>query len=152
MPTAPPIHRQTNPGAGFARVAALAVALGIAGVLGLAAWLHPDAAGHGTHTQLGMPQCQWVVLFNKPCPTCGMTTSFALAAHEHLARSFINQPMGAVLAVVSAAVFWGALHITLGGIRVEPLFRGVWNRWTVGLLVACFLGAWVYKIVTWNGA
>ena len=29
--------------------------------------LHADPSGHGTHTQLGMPPCPSVLLFNRPC-------------------------------------------------------------------------------------
>ena len=45
-------------------------------VIGLAAFfvvalamVHPDARGHGTHEQLGMPRCSWPVLYGRPCPT-----------------------------------------------------------------------------------
>ncbi len=27
-----------------------------------------------------------------PCPTCGMTPTFALAVHGHLTEAFVNQP------------------------------------------------------------
>lgn len=149
MPTVPPTQQHT--GGSARRAVALGVALAAIALLGVAAWLRPDTAGHGTHTQLGMPKCQWVAFFDKPCLTCGMTTSFSLAADARLDRSFINQPMGAALAVVTAAVFWGCVHAGVIGVRIGPMFRGIWTRWTVGLVVVGFLGAWGYKIVTWNG-
>ncbi len=49
-------------------------------VLGIAAWLTPSPSGMGTHTQLNLPQCGWIVMMDLPCPTCGMTTAFAFAA------------------------------------------------------------------------
>lgn len=48
-----------------------------AAAFALAAWLTPDPQGLGTHRQLGFPPCTILTLFKFPCPTCGMTTSFA---------------------------------------------------------------------------
>src|SRR5690606_33691507 len=63
-----------------ARIVACGVGAGCLGVLGLAPWLTPAAAGHGTHGQLGLPPCGWVLAMGRPCPSCGMTTAFAHAA------------------------------------------------------------------------
>ncbi|MCA9106937.1 MAG: DUF2752 domain-containing protein [Planctomycetales bacterium] len=53
----------------------------------LAATLSPNPDGVGTHRQLripfvagaeeGLPACSFLVAFGKPCPSCGMTTSWA---------------------------------------------------------------------------
>ena len=43
----------------------------------LAARLEPDPRGFGTHQRLGLPPCTFQSMFNIPCPSCGMTTSFA---------------------------------------------------------------------------
>ena len=51
------------------------------GLLAVAAWLEPSPTGIGTHQQLGLPPCTFWMLFGRPCPTCGMTTSWA-----HLVR------------------------------------------------------------------
>ena len=40
-----------------------------------------------THTQLGMPPCNFVVMTGKPCPACGMTTSFALLVRGDVGAS-----------------------------------------------------------------
>ncbi|QKK08932.1 MAG: DUF2752 domain-containing protein [Planctomycetota bacterium] len=99
-PTRPPVRRRASTGA---RVLAAAGALAGLTVLGLAAWITPDAAGHGTHTQLGLPDCAWAQAFDKPCATCGMTTSFAHASHGDILGSASTQPFGFLLAVVTAA-------------------------------------------------
>ena len=54
--------------------------------------IHPyDADGNprtsATHTQLGMPPCNFVTLTGKPCPSCGMTTSFALLVRGDVVSS-----------------------------------------------------------------
>ena len=59
------------------------IAAGFATIFGVAVWLNPyDADGNprsmATHTQLGLPPCNMVELIGKPCPACGMTTSFSL--------------------------------------------------------------------------
>jgi hypothetical protein len=64
-----------------ARIAGGIVSLGSAAILGIGAWLTPASEGHGSHTQLGLPPCMWPIAFHRPCPTCGMTTAVAEAAH-----------------------------------------------------------------------
>ena len=56
---------------------AFAVTLGCATVLLIASWLTPDPRGLGSHTKLGMPRCEFEYRTGIPCPSCGMTTSFA---------------------------------------------------------------------------
>ena len=43
----------------------------------LAISLTPSPKGFGTHQSLGLPPCTFIVVFDIPCPSCGMTTSFA---------------------------------------------------------------------------
>jgi len=125
-------------------------ALACLAVLLVAAALSPSADGHGTHTQLKMPECGWVLAFDKPCPTCGMTTSFAHAADGELLASAAVQPAGALLAVGASAAFWTLLHASVFGSRITRVFRPLWTtRWIIaaaGLLAA----AWLYKIATWT--
>ncbi len=133
------------------RLGAIATAGGAGAVLVTAALLKPSAAGHGTHTQLGLPDCLWAQTFGKPCGTCGMTTAFSHAANAEFGAAFATQPFGAGLAIVTAAVFWGGVHGAATGAPLErvfgPLLRG---RWLLVLLVA-FLGAWGYTFVRWEG-
>jgi hypothetical protein len=69
------------------RATLIAIAVALTGVFVAAFRIHPyDTDGKprtmSTHTQLGMPPCNFVVLTGKPCPSCGMTTSFALLVGE----------------------------------------------------------------------
>ena len=134
------------------RVLAIGLTIGAAGVLVVAAWLRPDTGGLGTHTQLGLAGCQWISDLETPCPTCGMTTSFAFAAQGDLLGAAWAQPFGALLALVTSAIFWLGLHASVTGSRAGALAARVVLRprvlWPAGL---AFLGAWAYKVAFWPG-
>ncbi len=131
------------------RFAGLVIALIAVAPLVVGMMLHPSADGHGTHTQLGMPACGWVAAFDRPCPTCGMTTAFSDAARGWFAAALAAQPMGALLAVVAAAVFWGGLHVGLTGCRLDRLVRAVMAPRTLWIAAGLAAGAWGYKLLTW---
>ena len=59
--------------------------------------LHPNAAHHGTHQQLGLPPCPSVLFFHRPCPGCGLTTSWTALLHGNLGSSFRAHPLGPLL-------------------------------------------------------
>lgn len=108
-----------------------------AGVTAFALYLNPDPHNHGTHQQLGLPPCPSVLFFNRPCPGCGLTTSFAAFVHGYWAQAFQAHAMGPVLYslfTVSALVCgWGWLK----RVRFDndtPHFN-----WALGSLVAVFL-------------
>ncbi|MBS0198219.1 MAG: DUF2752 domain-containing protein [Planctomycetes bacterium] len=126
------------------------VAIGCLAVLTLAAYLQPSSAGHGTHTQLGMPPCGWVMAFNRPCPTCGMTTSFSYAAHMRLWSSFVAQPAGCLLAVLTASGFWAAVHVAATGSALGGLLARILRPAVLWPALVVLVAAWGYKIVTWN--
>ena len=134
------------------RLACGIVATGSLGVLATAAWMNPSTRGHGTHTQIGLPPCSWAIWFDKPCPTCGMTTAFSHAGEAQWGASFLTQPAGAVLAIGTATAFWLAVHAAATGSRVGPMAAWLVRPRTVTLLGAGLIAAWVYKIVTWGGA
>ncbi len=147
----PPLWKERNRRAsGPERVWSGLLATAAAAPLVVGAYLTPNPVGHGTHTQLGLPPCGWVVAFGRPCPTCGMTTAFTHAAHGRLDLSLIAQPTGAVFAVLAAAVFWIGIHTAITGSRAAPaLVEGLRARhavWLVGLILA----GWGVTIATFR--
>ena len=53
-------------------------------VLGtMALVLEPDARGHGTHEQLGLPACHARDWLGVPCPGCGVTTAVVYLGQGH---------------------------------------------------------------------
>jgi hypothetical protein len=132
--------------------AGLAVSTGT--VLGLAAWLQPSPLGHGTHTQLGLGSCSFLVLTGYPCPMCGMTTTFSLMAHFHPVQALLNQPFGVVLFSMTLGAFSVAVAEA-----IAP--RDRWTRLLRRLgpyesplatlfLIGMGLG-WLYKIAAMKG-
>ncbi|MEM1071850.1 MAG: DUF2752 domain-containing protein [Planctomycetota bacterium] len=121
-------------------------------VLGLAAWMTPDQEGHGTHTQIGLPECGWAQRLDAPCMTCGMTTSFSHAADGALVESFLTQPFGMLLAVATSAVCWVGIYIALTGSMLGARLVTLVNPRTLIFAGVLAVAAWGYKLVTWQGA
>jgi hypothetical protein len=150
------LHAAPRPESGNRRASAserafAAIVAGLAAApLLVAATLTPNPDGHGTHTQLGLPPCGWVLAFAKPCPTCGMTTAFTHMADGRLDLAFLAQPAGALLALLAAAVFWIALHTALTGSRALPaVLGGIRARHAVALLVVVLAG-WFATLATFT--
>ncbi len=131
------------------RLGAGVLATGSLAVLGLAAWLTPATEGHGTHEQIGLTPCPWAATLDSPCFTCGMTTSFAHAAHASPLQSFLTQPMGALLALGTSVIFWASLHVLLTGSRLGPVGAQLLRPKPLWIVAGLTLAAWIYKIITW---
>ena len=142
VPRQPPYTRTV-------RAVLLSIGVLLVGVFGAAAYINPyDAEGNprtmATHTQLGLAPCNFVVMTGKPCPACGMTTSFAL-----LVRGDVRGSMSANWVGTTLAVFWAGLLLwsVCGGIVGRPLFvpqdRGeLVLTVIVGVFLALMLGRW----------
>lgn len=133
------------------RLLAALVAVGAASVLSLAAWLEPASAGLGTHEQLKMPACGWITLMDLPCPSCGMTTSFAHAADGRFLASFAAQPLGFLLAIATAMAVIAGSYVAVTGSRVAGQFTRLWVRGSGWAIIALVLAAWGYKVMSYKG-
>ena len=115
-----------------------------AAAVGLASWLSPRVAGYGTHLELGLPACSFLVRYHYPCPTCGMTTSMANMAHGRIAAAWHAQPFGVAMFV--AAVVLGVL----GAVELAsayPVLTAIRPRWWwIPTALAALLAAWGWKI------
>lgn len=151
MATDPPPTARVQQPQGMPRrlVGGIAASLTLA-VLLLAAGLDASPDGHGTHMQLGLPKCSWVALMGKPCPTCGMTTSFTHAADGSLLDAATTQPAGTLLAILASAVMWGGAHTLLTGIALGPVLGGLLRARTIWIGLGVLVLAWIYKLATWG--
>jgi hypothetical protein len=111
----------------------------------LSACLVPRKAGHGTHEALRLPPCTFFARTGYPCPSCGMTTSFANMARGRVGRAFLAHPFGVVFFVAAVLVALVGLAELLSGQDFLRLLRpGVW--WAIVVGVALF-GGWAFKVV-----
>lgn len=147
-PTAaqPPAAKPFAPRRSDNRILAGVMLTGSVAVLSVAVWLRPDATGTGTHQQLGLPPCSLMNVTGIPCPTCGMTTSFSLAAHGRLWDAIVNQPAGGFLAVVTAAIAIVSAYSLVTGASLAPVGAWVWRPRLVIAMGLVLLLAWAYKI------
>ena len=158
VPIARPVRRyRPNRIAWWVRGFLIAMALSFVVVFAIGAWLNPyDADGlprsMATHTQLGLPPCNMVQLIGKPCPACGMTTSFSLLMHGDLLNSLRANWAGTLLALGWMALIpWGLIS----AFRGKYLFiRDVelWISMLVLLLLVVMVGRWIVVLLTWPSA
>jgi hypothetical protein len=131
----------------------LALVVFVAGLLiiGLSASLRPDPRGFGTHEQLGLPPCGFRACTGIPCPTCGVTTSFAHFARGEVAPAFRAQPIGAVgFLVVCIATGLAGARLVLGKPRPGLIANLPWRIAASAfvLLWAAHWGMTIVKAVT----
>jgi Protein of unknown function (DUF2752) len=127
----------------WARVSLLVFAAGFALPLGIAIALDPYKDGRvwfeETHRQMGLPPCTFKQLTGMPCPSCGMTSSFALTVRGDLWNAAQANWVGMVLALFCIAyipwAIWSAYQGRLVGIRN---FETVLVRGVVGFLILLF--------------
>ncbi len=147
--TEPIRERRCDPDVLRLRRNAAWVALTCGAVLGVALWLHPDPRGLGTHRQLGLGPCGFILTTGLPCPTCGMTTAFAHTVRGQLVRAFLAQPAGMLLALAAIVTFATSVWVLLAGRMPRwPLRLAMWlspYRLLLILLIV-LLAAWGFKL------
>ncbi len=88
----------------YVRGCLVAIALGLVVVFGIAVCLDPYRGGKvwtdETHTQMGLPPCTFKVVTHVPCPSCGMTTAFALLVRGDIYNSMRANFAGTALAIM----------------------------------------------------
>lgn len=117
-------------------------------VIGTALTLTPNAIGHGTHTQLGLPPCGFFEVTGYPCPGCGLTTAFANMAHGHIVGAAHANAFGILLFLVSATTVPLATLGFLRGWAVVPVLERLHiERWALVLSLVS-LTVWVTRTLT----
>lgn len=112
------------------------------------AWsLDPYRGGHvwleETHTQLGMPACTFRKMTGQPCPSCGMTSSFALFVRGDLLHSLQANAAGTFLAMISLLFICWGLSTAVAG---RMIWLHAWERVTAWL----FLSFVAVMLVRWG--
>src|SRR5208337_92007 len=126
------------------------VAVGLAvmagGVLGVARRLDPAVRGYGTHTELGLPPCNFLRLTHLPCPSCGLTTCFAWAVRLQFRKAFFANPFGilaflATVLMIPAAIVLLLRRISFRRITEHDLFPKALYAAT-----ALYFISWIFKL------
>jgi len=130
------------------RILQMGVAAVLAAALGLGLVLKPSPTGTGTHTVLGLPPCGMLVMTGHPCPTCGVTTSYVLAAHGQFYDSLVNQPFGLIVFLAVAAGLVATLATLVTGRSWALLARASVVATAAIVMVALVLASWAYKWAT----
>jgi hypothetical protein len=136
----------------------LGVAVGLTAVFAVAIWLNPyqpDGSPRrmATHQQLGLPPCTFYLLTGLPCPSCGMTTSFALLVRGDVGNSLRANAVGTLLALFCLALIPWCLA---SAARRRMLFVRSADR-AVTLIVLAFFGLMLLRwglvvgLWWWNG-
>ena len=113
--------------------------------------LTPNPVGHGTHTQLGLPPCGFLMVTGLPCPGCGLTTCFAHMIRGEVVMAARANPFGVALFLVSFfTIPISALGFVRGWRVLETLDRLRFERVAI-LLAACSAVVWLVRIVRISG-
>ncbi|CAN5463512.1 hypothetical protein BH09PLA1_BH09PLA1_31290 [soil metagenome] len=128
------------------RMLAAFVSLTCLTVLLIAVRLHPSPTGMATHTTMGFDECQFLKRTGLPCPSCGMTTSFAWFVRGNALASAYIQPMGFVLAILTTATTWAAGYIAVTGKPAHRLMRLISSRYYLLPLLIFAAAAWGWKM------
>jgi hypothetical protein len=117
-------------------------------VFGIALTLSPNPVGHGTHTQLGLPPCGFLLVTGLPCPGCGLTTCFTYMVHGDVVGAASANPFGVMLWLVSAATMvLGAVGFVRGLPVIDTLDRLQADKWAI-LLSVSSLTVWGVRVLT----
>ena len=141
-----PSRKSPGPRASWAeRVGQTVVGVLLAAWLALGVALTPSPTGTGTHTVLGLPPCGMLLATGHPCPTCGVTTSFVLAAHGRPLEAIVNQPFGlAVFLGVLGGLAFTIVSLATGRSWCDLL--SVFNVTTAVVIISVIaLISWAYK-------
>jgi Protein of unknown function (DUF2752) len=105
-----------------------------------------------THTQLGMPECSFRSMTGQPCPSCGMTSSFALFVRGDLLHSLQANAAGTLLAMMSLLfILWGLTTAVMG----RMVWLRSWERvvaWMFLVFVGVMLVRWGIVMVLRMGS
>ena len=101
-----------------------------------------------SHTQLGLPECNMVTWTGKPCPSCGMTTSFAHLIHGDVGNSLRANWAGTLLAIYwLLLVPWAVVSAWRGklfGIRNGEAMISI----SIGVFTVLMLLRWAIVMLT----
>ncbi len=106
----------------------------------------PAPEGMGTHQQLGLPPCGFLVVTGIPCPGCGLTTSFAHMVRGQFSGATFANPFGVMLFLVTFfTIPVAAIGLYKGSPVLDTLERLHAEKWAILLSITSIL-VWVVRV------
>ena len=115
-------------------------------VLAVARWLKPALIGYGTHTQLGLPPCNFLLLTHLPCPSCGLTTSFAWAIRLQFGKAFSANPFGILAFLGTVSLIPTSIFLLWRRISFRRITENAHFTKAVYAATALYFVSWAYKL------
>lgn len=140
------VPAQLETGSRARRLAWSGLAAAAAGVLIVARSLQPDPRGFGTHTQLGLPPCAFHAWTGLPCPTCGLTTSFAYMARWQITSAFAAHPLGPLLFALTLLLLLCALHGSVRAAQLGATFERLRIRGLAVIIAISMAICWLLRV------
>ncbi len=138
----------------WVRVCLPLTALFVVGVFVVALCLDPYKGGkvwlEETHRQMGLPPCTFKYVTGLPCPSCGMTSSFALLIRGDVWNSLQANAAGTALAVLCLLFIpWSIGSAVCGKLLFVRSIDRVLVRIVVGFLILLFLRWGIQLLLLW---
>lgn len=111
---------------------------------GIAAAMSPSPHGHGTHQKLGLPPCPSALLLDRPCPGCGLTTSWTRMVHGDLVGAFQAHAFGPITYALFTVCAIGAMIAFVRGFRLNS-YNARFSK-AVGVFAAVFIGYGIVRM------
>jgi len=130
------------------RIFYVALGLVLVGLLTTAAWLRPDPKGFGTHRQLGLGECTFMGFTGRPCPSCGMTTSWSNTLRGRWPTALRGNAGGTMLALASLLA---APWLIVSGVRGKWTWVRPHEYVLIGIaltIVAVTLAQWAWRMLS----
>jgi Protein of unknown function (DUF2752) len=129
---------------------AVGMLLSACAVLATAAWLKPAAAGYGTHTQLGLPPCNFLLLTHYPCPSCGLTTCFAYAIRLQFGKAFLANPFGILAFLGTVSLIPASLVLLWRRISFRRITESAHFSKALYAGTALYFLSWIFKLAEFH--
>jgi hypothetical protein len=121
-------------------------------VLAVAGWLEPAARGYGTHTQLGLPPCNFLRLTHLPCPSCGLTTCFAWAVRLHFWNAFRANPFGILAFFGTVSLIPASIFLLWRRMSFRRITESAHFSKAVYAATALYFLSWIFKLADFQFA
>lgn len=109
--------------------------------------LQPSQTDIGTHTQLRLPPCIFLKMTGLPCPSCGMTTSFAQLARGNILGALKANPAGPMLAAVFILIICTSARAFVLNRPWNDIFGKKRFQSAAIFVIALYIGIWILKIL-----